>query len=174
MGLPRSLLVAGALLVSGRAALAQVDSGPPAPPKPADSTTAARADTTPPDTLEHFLPVFAAAIAPGPVPRGARWRFNADSLVLSDITTLADLLGHIPGVYIARGGWFGAPEIAIYGGHGPISLEVYWDGVPYLPLGRDSVWLDPARVPLAPVETIDIEVLPSTLRVYLVSQRAAS
>jgi hypothetical protein len=172
MGFPRSLLVAGALLASGRVATAQVDSGPP--PRPADSTAVLQADTTPPDTLEHFLPVFAATIGPGPLPRGVRWRFNTDSLVLSNITTLSDLLGHIPGVYIARGGWFGAPEIAIYGGHGPIALEVYWDGVPYLPLGRDSVWLDPARIPLAPVETVDIEVLPSSLRVYLVSQRVAS
>jgi hypothetical protein len=167
------LLVAGALLSAAHAAMAQADSGPPAPRRPAD-TTAAKADTTKPDTLEHFLPVFAAAITPGPLPRGARWRFNADSLVLSNITTLGDLLGHIPGVYVARGGWFGAPEIVLYGGHGPIGLEIYWDGVPYLPVGRDSVWLDPARVPLAPVETIDVEVLPSTLRVYLVSQRPSS
>jgi hypothetical protein len=169
----RSLLVAGALLTAGRTAMAQADSGPP-PPRPADTTAAAKADTAAPDTLEHFLPGFEAAIAPGPLPRGARWRFNADSLVLSDITTLGDLLAHIPGVYVARGGWFGAPEIAVYGGHGPIGLELYWDGVPYLPLGRDSVWLDPARVPLAPLETIDVEVLPSTLRVHLVSQRSRS
>jgi hypothetical protein len=126
------------------------------------------------DTLERYLPAFSAAIAPGPLPRGSRWSFDVDSLVFSNITTLGDLLGHIPGVYVARGGWFGAAEIAVYGGHGPLGLELYWDGMPYLPLGRDSVWLDPARVPLAPLERIDVEVRASVLRVHLVSARPRS
>jgi len=138
---------------------------------PGDTT---RADTTVRDTLERFLPVFAPAIARGPLPRGERRSFDADSLVLSNITTLGDLLGHLPGVYVARGGWFGAPEIAVYGGKGPMGLELYWDGMPYLPLGRDSVWVDPARIPLAPLERVDIQVLPSTLRVFLVTARARS
>lgn len=170
----RSLLAAGALLLCSGAVAAQVDSGPPRPR--ADSTpsdTIAR-DTTSRDTVERFLTVFTPAIARGPLPRGERWSFDIDSLVLSNITSLGDLLGHLPGVYIARGGWFGAPEIAVYGGKGPLGLEVYWDGVPYLPLGRDSIWLDPARIPLAPLERIDIQMLPSTLRVYLVTARAQS
>ncbi len=168
----RGLLVAGALLSTASAARAQVDSGPPRPPVARTDTTPP--DTTSPDTLERFLPVFAAAMARGPLPRGTRWGFDADSLVLSNITTLGDLLGHLPGVYVARGGWFGAAEIAVYGGHGPLGLELYWDGVPVLPLGRDSIWLDPARVPLAPLERIDVQVLPSTLRVFLVTRRARS
>lgn len=174
----RSLLVVGALLSIGGSARAQVDTGPPRPPGPLHPP-AAKSDTTPPDsiapdTLEHFLPVFAAAIARGPLPRGERWTFDADSLVLSNITTLGDLLAHLPGVYVARGGWFGAPEIAVYGGSGPVGLELYWDGVPYLPLGRDSIWVDPARISLAPLERIDVQVLPSTLRVYLVTARTQS
>jgi hypothetical protein len=180
----RSLLLAGALLVAGGRAAAQVDTGPP-PPRPgrgpvtrADSTRAdslrAASDSAARDTLERYLPVFAPAIPPGPLPRGTRWRFDADSLVLSDITTLADLLARIPGVYVARGGWFGAAEVPVYGGQGPLGLEVYWDGVPYLPLGRDSVWLDAARIPLGAVERVDVQVLPSTLRVYLVSTRPRS
>jgi hypothetical protein len=181
----RSLLLAGALLVAAGRAAAQVDTGPPRPrpPRPpaalvtrADSARAdsLRADSAARDTLERYLPTFARALPPGPLPRGTRWRFDADSLVLSDITTLADLLARIPGVYVARGGWFGAAEVPVYGGQGPLGLEVYWDGVPYLPLGRDSVWLDPARIPLAPVEQVEVQVLPSTLRVYLVSGRPRS
>jgi hypothetical protein len=171
----RGLLLAGALLSAAIPVAAQVDSGPPpSSPSPADSDTGAVADTTPPDTVAHYLPGFLAAVPPGPWPRGTRWRFTRDSLALSAATTLADLLGHIPGVYVARGGWFGAPEIPVYGGQGPLALELYWDGVPYLPLGRDSVWLDPARVPLAPLERIDVQVLPSTLRVYLVSAQQRS
>lgn len=173
----RGLLVAGALLTFSGAAAAQVDSTPRRPPPVRADTI--RPDTIPPDsvgpdTVERFLPVFAPAIARGPLPRGTRWSFDADSLVLSNITTLGDLLGHLPGVYMARGGWFGAPEIAVYGGKGPIGIELYWDGVPMLPLGRDSVWIDPARVSLAPLERIDIQMLPSTLRVYLVTVRARS
>lgn len=181
----RSLLVLGALLVAAGRAAAQVDSGPPRPrpkaPPPltrADSARAdsakAAADSAALDTLERFLPTFPAATPSGPLPRGTRWRFDGDSLVLSDITTLSDLLARIPGVYVARGGWFGAAEVPVYGGQGPLALEVYWDGVPYLPLGRDSVWLDPARIPLAPLERIEVEVLPSTLRVYLVTARTRS
>lgn len=183
----QSLLVVGALVCAAGRVAAQADTTPPKPrpragapvPPAADTgkgpadTTAGR-DTTPPDTIEHFLPGFAAAVPAGPLPRGERWRFTVDSLVLSNITTLGDLLGHIPGVYVARGGWFGAPEIAVYGSQGPLGLEVYWDGVPYLPVGRDSVWLDPARIPLAPIERVDVVVLPATLRVYLVSTQAHS
>ena len=167
----RSLLLAGALLVAGGRVAAQADTGPPRPRPPADS---ARADSAARDTVEHYLPTFAAAIPPGPLPRGARWRFDGDSLVLSDITTLSDLLARIPGVYVVRGGWYGAAEVPVYGGQGPLALEIYWDGVPYLPLGRDSLWLDPARIPLGPVERVDVQVLPSVLRVYLVSTRARS
>lgn len=174
----RSLLVAGALLVAGGRLAAQVDTGPPPPRTKADSARAdsarAAADSAARDTVERYLPTFAPAIPPGPLPRGTRWRFDGDSLVLSDITTLSDLLARIPGVYVVRGGWFGAAEIPVYGAQGPLALEVYWDGVPYLPLGRDSVWLDPARIPLGPVERIDVQVLPSTLRVYLVSTRPRS
>jgi len=75
---------------------------------------------------------------------------------MSNAQTIADLLGHIPGVYVARGGIYGQAEIAFYGGRGPAGLEVYWDGVPYLPMGRDSTYLDPARISIAPLERVDV------------------
>ena len=71
-------------------------------------------------------------------------------------------------------GIYGQAEIALYGGRGPAALEVYWDGVPYLPIGRDSVYLDPARIPLAPLQRVDVIVLPASLRVYLVTVRHRS
>src|SRR5206468_11972889 len=76
--------------------------------------------------------------------------------------------------YVARGGFYGQAEIVLYAGRGPLSLEVYWDGVPYQPVGRDSVYLDPARIPLAPLERVDVIVLPAALRVYLVTARQRS
>jgi hypothetical protein len=141
-----------------------------APSLAAQDTTTAR-DTTPPppDTTEALLPTFAPAITPGPLPKGARYTFTADSLLFLASRTLSDLLSHIPGVYVARGGWYGQPEIVLYGGRGPAALEVFWDGVPFLPLGRDSIYLDPARIPLAPLERVDVIVLPATLQVYLVT-----
>src|SRR5437899_8420212 len=43
--------------------------------------------------------------------------------------------------------------------------------MPMLPLGRASVYLDPARIPLGPLERVDVIVLPASLRVYLVTSR---
>jgi len=131
-------------------------------------------DTTPRDTVPHYLPVFPASTAPGPLPRGDRFVFPHDSLVYSNIITLSDLLNHIPGVFVVRGGGYGAAEPIIYAGRGPAALEVYLDGVPYVPLGRDSVWLDPARIPLGPIERVEVVVLPASLRVYLVTARQRS
>src|SRR5207245_5229475 len=118
-----------------------------------DSTThrdTTARDTTARDTLPRYLPIFPEAIPAGPLPRGTRYTFSADSLILSNVQTLSDLLAHIPGVYVARGGIYGAGEIVMYGGRGAAGLGIYWDGVPYLPLGRDAVCLDPASTSLAP------------------------
>jgi len=183
----RSLLSLGALLLAvAGAAVAQVDTTrrPTAPVTP-DTTPR---DTTPrdtigrdstgrdttKDTLEYRLPVLPGTMPAGPIPLGMRYVFPPDSLVLSNIYTLGDLLNHIPGVYVARGGWFGQAEIPIYGSHGPLELELYLDGAPYLPIGRDSLWLDPARIPLGQVERIEVIVWPSTLQVYLQSLRQPS
>src|SRR2546430_16523771 len=81
-------------------------------------TTLFRSDTTARDTLPRYLPVFPAAIPAGPLPRGTRYTFSADSLVLSNVQTLSDLLAHIPRVYVARGCIYCAGEIVLHGGRG--------------------------------------------------------
>ena len=136
-----------------------------------DTTTANGRDTTtaPADTAELLLPTFPPVMATGPLPRGARYTFTADSLLLLSSQTLSDLLTHIPGVYVVRGGWYGQAEIALYGGRGSASFEIFVDGLPYLPLGRDSIYIDPARISLAAYERVDILVLPGTLQIYLAS-----
>ncbi len=131
-------------------------------------------DTTARDTMPALLPTFAPAILAGPLPRGARYTFTMDSILLSSARTLSDLLIHIPGVYVARGGWFGQAEIVLYAGRGPASVEIYWDGMRMLPLGGDSLYLDPARIPLGPIERVDVIILPASLQVYLVTNRYRS
>jgi len=173
----RSLGCAAVLLSLAAAATAQVDTTARRDTTARDSTardSTARRDSARADTLPHYLPVFPQPIPPGPAPRGTRYSFTADSFALSNIQTLSDLLAHIPGVYVARGGIYGAAEPVLYGGRGPAGLELYWDGVPYLPLGRDSLYLDPARISLAPLERVDVVVLPASLRVYLVTSRQRS
>ena len=170
----RGLSSTAALLLVAVGAAAQVDSTARRDTLARDSTAPPPKDTTTRDTVPHYLPVFPQAIPAGPLPPGTRYTFNADSLIFSNVQTLSDLLAHIPGVYVARGGIYGAGEIVMYGGRGAAGLEIYWDGVPYLPLGRDSVFLDPARISLAPLERIDVIVLPASLRVYLVTLRQRS
>jgi hypothetical protein len=173
----RGLGCAAVLLSLATAALAQVDTTARRDTTARDSTardSTTRRDSTAADTLPHYLPVFPEAISSGPAPRGTRYSFTADSFALANVQTLSDLLAHVPGVYVARGGIYGAAEPVLYGGRGPAGLELYWDGVPYLPMGRDSLYLDPARISLAPLERVDVVVLPASLRVYLVTLRQRS
>jgi hypothetical protein len=152
---------------------------------PADSVSGARQDTThraaTHDTLPGWpyvsrglLPTAQAEVPPGPLPPGSRYVFTRDSITWSTAQTLADLLSAIPGVYVARAGFLGLPEYVVYGGRGAAAVELYWDGMPLLPLGPDSVYVDPARIPLTYLRRVDVEVLPATLRVYLVSERNES
>jgi TonB-dependent Receptor Plug Domain len=119
------------------------------------------------------MPVFEEQIAPGPLAPGSRYTFTLDSMLWSGALTLSDVLSHVPGVYVARGGFLGRPEYLMYGGRGPTSIEVYRDGMPLYAFGDDSVYVDPGRIPISSLQRVDVEVLPSTLRVFLVSGRHA-
>lgn len=145
---------------------------------PRIDTTAAlrpptRRDSIPgwPYNARGVVPTANAEVPPGPLPPGSRYRFSRDSIPWSTAQTLADLLSAIPGVYVARAGFLGLPEYVAYAGRGAAGLEVYWDGVPLEPLGSDSIHTDPGRIPLNYLHQVDVEVLPGTLRVYLVSER---
>jgi hypothetical protein len=162
----RAVLVTVALAATAPGARAQGVAPPPA--------DTAESDSTRQDSLPVTLALPPAPAPQGPLPRGTRYTFTTDSLIFSSTKTLADVLARVPGVYVARGGLYGQSEVVLYGGRGAAALEVYWDGVPYFPVGRDSVYLDPARIPLAPLERVDVIVLPATLRIYLVSWRQSS
>lgn len=150
------------------------------------SLTSAQADTTRADSARAdsavidsaaaqraFVATFPAAGVPGPLPWAARQVFDVDSMRFIGALTLGDILTRIPGVFIARGGFLGQPEPAFYGGRGAAGIEIYWDGVPLRPLGRDSVFLDVGRIPLAPLEFVEVQRLADRVRVDLVTARPA-
>lgn len=141
-----------------------------------DSAAAAvqEADSAAADTAVTLVPRLPTQAIPGPLPIGSRIVFTTDSLAWLGAETLADLLARVPGVYVARGGAYGQPEVPMLGGRGARTVEIYWDGVPLDPLGRDSLYADATRVPLAFVERVEVLYRPTTLRVDLVSERHAA
>ncbi|HSB54138.1 MAG TPA: hypothetical protein VLD58_07265, partial [Gemmatimonadales bacterium] len=66
-----------------------------------------------------------------------------------------------------RGGWTGRPELPGYQAHGARSVEYLLDGIPYEPVGQDSLAVDPSMLPLSFIDRIEIERLPGLLRVFL-------
>jgi len=135
----------------------------------ADSTAQLPTDTAPPRL--RTLPIPPIEIPSGPLPPGSRHVFTRDSIAWNPWYTVADLLGTIPGVYVARGGFVGQPQPVTFAGRGPTAIQIFWDGVEMLPIGPDSVSVDPGRISLFPFRRVEVEVLPALLRVYLVSER---
>lgn len=143
------------------------DSLAPAPVAP-DSTPLPIVDSLPPPAS---LPIFQPETPVGPLTPGSRHTFTRDSILWAGWLTLADLLADIPGVYVLRAGFVGLPEYIQYAGRGGAALELYWDGVPVLPVGGDTLSIDPNRYSLTYLRRVDVEVVPGLLRVYLVSER---
>lgn len=137
------------------------------------ATRAVPSDTAPVSAV-GVLHTLEPEVALGPLPPGTRYTFTRDSVNWLAGLTLADLLASIPGVYVARAGFLGQPEFVQYAGRAGSAIELYWDGVPVLPLGVDSLAHDLGRVNLTYLERVDVQVLPSSLRIYLVSERHRS
>lgn len=169
LGVP--VLVAAMLCGAPLTARAQVDDPTPTP-LPPPSQEPVRRDTTAAAADKSWVATFPVGHATGPWPLAERHVFTADSLRFTGALTLADLLARVPGVYIARGGFYGQAEVAFYGGRGAAGIEVYWDGVAYLPASRDSVFLDVGRIPVSPLERIEVLRFPDRLRVDLITLRA--
>jgi TonB-dependent Receptor Plug Domain len=106
---------------------------------------------------------------PGPLPRNGRIVFDRDALWYSGAFTLGELLRQVPGVFLVRGGWYGQPEVVHYAGQGASSVELYWDGFALDPMGADSNGVDLSTISLGMLQRVEVEVLPTVLRVYLFS-----
>jgi hypothetical protein len=138
---------------------------------PVDTTLAQDSLVVPAGVRGIVVPVSELETPPGPLPRGSRYSFTRDSILWSGGLTLSDLLAEIPGAYVLRAGFVGQPEYVQYGSRGGAALEVFWDGMPWVPLGGDTAFVDPGQFPLTYVRRVDVEVLPGMLRVYLMSER---
>src|SRR4030095_15428486 len=66
-----------------------------------------------------------------------------------------------------RGGWVGRPEMPNYAGRGATSVEYVIDGIPWTPMGPDSLAVDPSQLPLGLLDRIQIEQYTALLRVNL-------
>lgn len=129
-------------------------------------------DSLNPDSIRPVLPAF--GVAPGPQPAYRRIVFTPADVRWNGAQSLGELLGHVPGVFVVKAGWFGAPELVSYAGQGSASIELYWDGLKLDPLGADSLGFDLGQFDMGLFERIEIEVLPTVLRVYLISDTQRS
>lgn len=105
------------------------------------------------------------------LPALTRLVFDRDTMEWHNTETLSDLLTKVPGVFVWRGGWIGRPEPINFQGRASASTEFIVDGVPYLPLGPDSVSVDPSLFPLSFFDRVEVERLPGLLRVHLFTRR---
>ncbi|MBM4187370.1 MAG: hypothetical protein FJ206_08670 [Gemmatimonadetes bacterium] len=105
------------------------------------------------------------------LPAMSRLVFDRDTMEWHNAETVSDLLSKVPGVFLWRGGWIGRPEPVNYQARGAASVEYSIDGVPFLPLGPDSVSVDPSLFPLSFLDRIEVERLPGVLRVAMFTRR---
>ncbi len=140
-------------------------------------TDSARADSLRRDATARLLAAEAntgrqVAMAPdlgseGPRAFGSRLVLDRRAIAWQTAQTVSDLLSHVPGVYVWRGGWHGREAYANYRGRGATGVEFVVDGVPFQPMGPDSVGVDPSMFSLSLLERVEIERWPGGLKVLL-------
>jgi hypothetical protein len=105
--------------------------------------------------LERLMPGWSRIVLP------------RDSIDFINAETLGDVLAEVSGVYLWRGGWLGRAELPNYQGRGSTSVEYVLDGVPILPLGQDSLAMDPSLFPISMIDRVELETVPGLLRVHI-------
>lgn len=94
-----------------------------------------------------------------------------DSIDWATAQTVSELLARVPGIFLWRGGWLGRTEMPNYLGRGAAAIEYVVDGVPYLPVGPDSLAADPSLWSLGLLERVEVERGAGMMRVSLFSRR---
>ncbi len=107
----------------------------------------------------------------GPRSPMSRIVLDRDSLEWVMAETVSDLLQRVPGVYLWRGGWLGRTEYPNFRARGATGVEYLVDGIPYLPIGPDSIGVDPSFFSVSLFDRIEIERWPELLRVHLFTRR---
>lgn len=169
---PVSLFPLVLLLAARQSLAAQV----PYDSLPADTLTRDTVNTTEKYlkalTANHVvLPVLPLVGVDVPLPPASREVLTRDSINWATAETVAEVLQRIPGVYLWRGGWVGRTEYPNFRSRGPTSVEYLVDGMPYIPIGPDSVGIDPSLFSLSLFDRIEIERWPGQLRVHLFTRR---
>ena len=168
----RSFLAAG-LLLAARATLvgAQVVDTNRADSLARDTTDYTAQFLKAQQDARRLIPVAPRIGAGELLPFRTRVVFDRDSILWHNAETVSDLLNKLPGVFILRGGWAGRPELPTFQARGATSVDYVLDGVPYLPIGQDSLTVDPSILPMSFLARVEIERLPGHLKVYLFTHR---
>ena len=173
---PRSPVLAFVLLLLVTGSTVRLAAQIPYDSLPADSALVDTVNTTErylkaQEALTVRLPVLPLLGVDGPKTPQGRIVLSRDSLDWAMAETVADLLQRVPGVYLLRGGWLGRTEYPNYRGRGPTSVEYLVDGLPYVPIGPDSLGVDPSLFSLSIYDRVEIERWPGGLRVHLFTHR---
>lgn len=162
------------------AALPAVAIGQDPPRPPADSVvtdSAAVADSSSTDRLLAVQGQQEVRVATMPrsvwgdlQPAGSRIVLTRDSIDWAPARTVSELIGASAPVYLWRGGWLARPELPNLLGRGAASVSYVVDGLPWQPLGPDSLAVDPSLWSLDLIDRVEIERLPGQLRVYIFSR----
>lgn len=153
-------------------------------PPPADSV-AARADSLAQvhdsTTTERLLAVEGSVLEQLPTvsrvrfgelgPAGTRVVLTRDSIEWAPARTVSDLLANYAPVFVWRGGWLGRPALPNMLAHGATSVTYVVDGIPFIPIGADSVTITPSSWPLELFDRIEIVRGPAGLRVLLFTRQ---
>jgi hypothetical protein len=113
------------------------------------------------------VPVLPALAGEGPRAAGSRIILDRREIAWQTAQSVADILSEVPGIFIWHEGWFGRSAYANYHGRGATAIDWVIDGVPFLPMGPDSVGVDPSLFSLSEIERIEVERWPGGLRVLL-------
>ena len=121
--------------------------------------------------IQIYLPAMPRLGPEGPDPGMSRIVLSRDSMQWATAETVSDLLTRVPGLYLWRGGWLGRTEYPNYRYRGPASVEYFVDGLPYVPIGPDTLGVDPSLFSISLYDRIEIEQWPGSMRVWLFTRR---
>jgi hypothetical protein len=104
-------------------------------------------------------------------PSGSRVVLTRDSIDWAPARTLGELLAATTPTYLWRGGWLLTAEIPNVLGGGATSVEYVYDGLPVIPVGPDSLLVDPSLWSLELIDRVEVERSPGRLRVFIWSRQ---